>query len=421
MIEDIHPGLILVGLVLCVILAALCAGAETGLMALNQHRLRNLIARGQTRAVVAARLLERPDRLIGILLLGNTFFKVCAAGLAAVLGWRLGGDLGAVLAAVLFSLVVLVVADLAPKAAATLNPERFGIALAPWFAPFIWLFSPLAWLLNTFTRGLLWIGRFVPQRDGGAEAISPAELRSVINEVAEVVPRRHLRVLAGLLELENITVEEIMVPRAEIVGLDLTDPWPRILERLSTTRHTRLPVYCDNLDQIEGILYVGAAIPLVIQARSDAADLRKILRPAYFIPTGVSLHAQLLNFQNHQQSLGLVVNEYGDIRGILTVEDILNEIVNELSPESNSSFHDIVSEPDGDGSYLVDGGVNIRELNRHLGWKLPTAGPKTLNGLIMEHFEELPAIGQEFLLAGYPMEILHIGGNIVKTVRIRPR
>ncbi|CAK0770769.1 UPF0053 family inner membrane protein YfjD [Gammaproteobacteria bacterium] len=415
--HNIPLSLLIVALVSCVALAAFCAVAETGLMALNRHRLRHLTARGQHRAAVAARLLEHPERLIGLLLLGNTFFKVCAAGLAALLGWRLDGDLGAVLAAVLLSLVVLVVSDLAPKTAAALHPERIGLALAPVLFPLVWLFTPVVWMLNALTRSVLWLGRLIPARDGVSEAISREELRSAVNEVTEIVPRRHLRVLIGLLELENIMVEDVMVPRSGIIGLDLTEPWPKLLADLTMTSHTHLPVYHENLDQVIGVLHVRDALPLLIQPNFDPASLRRVLRETYFIPVGTSLHTQLLHFQRHRQGLGLVVNEYGDIRGLLTLEDILEEVVDELATEPSGGLHDIYPEPDG--NYLVDGGVSVRELNRQMGWKLPIKGPKTLNGLILEHMEAIPEVGTQFLMAGYPMEVIQIGGNVVKTVRVK--
>lgn len=415
--SNIPFSLLISGLALCVALAAFCTGAETGLMALNRHRLRHLIARGHRRAAIAARLLEHPDRLMGLLLLCNTFFKVCAAGLAALLGWRLNGNLGVVLSAVFLSLVVLVVADLAPKTAATLNPERVGLALAPMVLPLVWLFTPLVWMLNVLTRGLLWLGRLIPSRNDG-EMLSQEELRSAVNEVTEIVSRRHLRVLVGLLELEDITVDEVMVPRSEIVGLDLSESWPQLLSRLTMANHTHLPVYNENLEQVEGILHVRDVLPLLIRPEFDHNYLRQILRETYFVPSGTSLHTQLLHFQRHRQGLGLVVNEYGDIRGLLTLEDILEEVADEVAPEPAGGLHDIYPEPDG--GYLVDGGVGVRELNRQMGWKLPMEGPRTLNGLILEYMEAIPKVGTHFLLAGYPMEVVRIGGNVVKTVRIKP-
>ncbi|CAK0750927.1 UPF0053 family inner membrane protein YfjD [Gammaproteobacteria bacterium] len=416
--NDIPLSLLITGLALSVALAAFCAGAETGLMALNRHRLRYLISRGQRQAAIAARLLEHPDRLMGLLLLGNTFFKVCAAGLAALIGWRLEGDLGVVVAAVLLSLVVLVVADLAPKTAAILNPERVGLTLAPILLPLVQLFTPVVWTLNSFTRGLLWLERRVLTHDNSSEPFSQEGLRSVINEVTEIVPRRHLRVLMGLLELENIKVEDVMVPRTEIIGLDLNDPWPELLIRLTMTIHTHLPVYRESLDQIEGMLHVRDILPLLVRPDFDLAGVRQALREVHFIPPGTSLHTQLLHFQQHRQGLGLVVNEYGDIRGLLTLEDILEEIVGELAHEPNVELNNIALEPDG--SYLVNGGVSVWELNRQMNWKLPMEGPKTLNGLILEHIETIPAVGSHFLLAGYPMEVVEIGGNVVKVVRIKP-
>ena len=416
--NDIPLSLLFVSLALCVLLAACCAGAETGLMALNRRRLRHLAARGNRHATTAERLLEHPDRLMGLLLFGNTFFKICAAGLAALLGWRLEGDIGIVTAAVLLSLVVLVIADLAPKTAATLHPEGVGLLFAPLLSPLVWLFTPLAWTLNAFTRGVLRLERLIPFRRRGSEALSQEELRSVVNDVTEIVPRRHLRVLVGLLELENTRVEDVMVPRAEIVGLDLAAPWSALLAHLVTTPHALLPVYRENLEQIEGILHVRDVLPFLNRADFDQEQLCQVLRESYFIPMGTSLHAQILHFKHHHQKLGLIVNEYGDVRGLLTLGDILEEVIGEISAESLNELQDI--RPEHNGSYLVNGGASVRELNRQMGWQLPVEGPATLNGLILEHMESIPAVGSHFLLAGYPMEIVENGNNAVKTVRIIP-
>jgi Mg2+/Co2+ transporter CorB len=272
-------------------------------------------------------------------------------------------------------------------------------------------------MLNAFTRGLLRLGRLIPATNNGLETLSQEELRTAVNEVTGIIPRRHLRVLVGLLELENIAVEDVMVPRAEIVGLDLEAPWPDLLARLITTCHTRIPVYREDIDRVEGILHVRDTLPLLVRPDFDRASLQRVLRETYFIPEGTPLHIQLLHFQHHRQGLGLVVNEYGDIRGLITLEDILEEVVDELAPEPASGLRDIYPEPDG--SYLVDGGASVREINRQMGWKLPTDGPKTLNGLILEQMEAIPTVGTSFLLAGYPMEVVQIGGNVVKTVRVK--
>ncbi len=320
---------------------------------------------------------------------------------------------------VLLSFVVLVVADLAPKTAATLHPEGVGLAVAPVLLPLVWLFAPLVRLQNALTRGLLRLEQCTPARSNGGEVLSQDELRSVVNEVTEIVPRRHLRVLVGLLELENTRVEDIMVPRAEIVGLDLMAPWSELFTRLVTTEHTHLPVYRENLDQIEGILRVREVLPLLSRADFDATALRRGLREGYFIPVGTSLHAQILHFKHHRQELGLIVNEYGDIRGLLTLRDILEEVIGEISAESIHELHDIYEEHNG--SYLVNGGVSVRELNRQMGWQLPVEGPTTLNGLILEQMESIPAVGSHLLLAGYPIEVVESGSNAVKKVRITPQ
>jgi len=413
MMNDVPLEFLFVALWFCVLMAASCSIAEAGFMALNRHRLRHLRSRGNSRAMLVSKLLERPDRLMGLLLFGNTFFRVCAAGLAALLGWRIEGDLGIVLAAVLLSLVVLVVGDLVPKAVATLHPEEIGLAAAPILLPLTHLLRPVIWVLSFCTRILLRLFRIFRTREETHEGSG-----RILNETAESVPRRPLGALVGFLELQNLTVEDVMVPRAGIFAIDLEDPWPKTLTRLTRTQYTCFPVYRENLDRVEGILHVRDLLPQVTRPGFDPRGLREILRESYFVPAGTPLHTQLLHFQQHGQELGLVVNEYGDILGLLTLQDILAEVVGELTLESVTGIQDFSLEPDG--AYLVNGGISLRDLNRQTGWQLPTNGPKTLSGLILEHREDLPKVGARFSVAGYPMEIIEIGGNVVKTVRIRP-
>ncbi|CAK0774265.1 HlyC/CorC family transporter [Gammaproteobacteria bacterium] len=411
MINDVPLGFLFVALGFCILMAAFCSIAEAGFMTLNRHRLRHLYIRGNPRAILVSKLLERPDRLMGLLLFGNTFFRVCAAGLAALLGWRMEGDLGIALAAVLLSLVVLVVGDLVPKAVAILHPEEIGLTAAPILLPLTHLLKPLIWVLNFCTRILLRLFLVFRTREETYE-------ESSTTEVAETLPRRPLGALVGFLELQNLTVEDVMVPRGGILAIDLEDPWSKTLARLTRTRHTCFPVYQENLDRVEGILHVRDILSQVTRPNFDPRGLREVLRESYFVPVGTPLHTQLLHFQQHGQELGLVVNEYGDILGLLTLQDILAEVVGELTLEPAIGTQDFSLEPEG--TYLVNGGVSLRDLNRQTGWQLPTNGPKTLNGLILEHREALPEAGTRFSIAGYPIEVVEIGSNVVKTVRVRP-
>lgn len=315
------------------------------------------------------------------------------------------------------ALVVLIFTDLAPKTLAALHPERIAFPSTFVLGPLLRLIYPVVWLVNGMANGLLKLIGVSP-KDTAARPIGSEEIRGVINEAGAMMPRRHQKMLLSILDLEKATVEDIMIPRNEIVGMDLNSEWSEILRQLSSTRHTRLPVYRDNIDNVVGFLHVRNALPLLSRREFDEEALLKVVREPYFIPEGTPLNKQLLNFQQQKRRVALVVDEYGDIQGLVTLEDILEEIVGEFTTDISTAIKDV--HPLKDGSYLVDGGANVRDLNRLMHWHLPTAGPKTLNGLILEYMETIPEPGTSLLLAGYPVEIVQTTGNAVKTVKIKP-
>lgn len=417
-LEEIPISALVAALVVLLLLSGFFSGSETGLMTLNRYRLRHLAKAKHPGAMRAARLLERPDRLIGLILLGNNFVNILASSITTLIALRLGGE-GAIAAATfILTLVILIFSEVAPKTLAAMHPERVAFPAAYLYAPLLRLLYPLVWLINALANRLLRLLGVNPA-DAATLSLSTEELRTVVNEAGAMIPQRHQRMLLSILDLEKVTVEDIMVPRNEIVGIDIEDDWEAIEELLVHSQYTKLPVYRNSIDNVIGILYLRNVVHLMSQDEFTREDLLEIVREPYFIPEGTPLNKQLINFQRAKRRIGLVVDEYGEIMGLVTLEDILEEIVGEFTTGPSNVSRDI--HPQEDGSYLVDGGTHIRDLNRLLKWDLPTTGPKTINGLILEHMETIPEPGTSMLLSGYPVEILQTKDNAVKTVRIRPR
>ncbi|RMD80329.1 MAG: HlyC/CorC family transporter [Gammaproteobacteria bacterium] len=415
--DRVPLGWLLAALAVLIVASAFFSASETAMMALNRYRLRHLARSGHRGAARAAALLERPDRLIGLILLGNNFVNILASALATVIGLRLLGQAGLAVATGTLTLVILIFAEVTPKTLAVLHPERVAFPAAWVLRPLMVLLYPVVWLTNAFTRGLLAL--FGVSVEGGAmQQLSREELRTVVHEAGALIPRPHQKMLLNILDLEQETVDDVMVPRNEIVGLDLEEDEEEVLRALAHAQYTRLPLYREHIDQVVGILHVRDALPLLGEGRFSKEALEAVARPCYFVPEGTPLHTQLLQFQRERRRVGLVVDEYGDIKGLVTLDDILEEIVGEFTTEPTDALAEVV--PQEDGSYLVDASLSVRELNRLMGWELPTDGPKTLNGLILEHLERIPEPGTSLRIAGYPMEIVQTKGNAVKTVRIHP-
>ncbi|MFO7603553.1 MAG: HlyC/CorC family transporter [Gammaproteobacteria bacterium] len=419
MLSDIPIWLLLVSLFVLVLFSAFFSGSETSLISLNRYRLRHLTRDGHRGARRATELLKRPDRLIGVILLGNNFVNIMASAIATLIALRLIGEEGIMLATLLLTLIILIFAEITPKTLAALHPERFAFPATLVIRPLLKVLYPLIWLINTIPSAILhMLG--VSQRSLDSHALNTEELRTVVNEAGSLISQRHQQMLLSILDLEQATVEDIMVPRNEIAGIDLDDDWEQILKQLSTSQHTRLPVYRGDIDNVLGFVHLRNVLSLGANQTPQREDLEKTIREVYFIPEGTPLNTQLLNFQSQRKRIGLVVDEYGDIRGLVTLDDILEEIVGEFTTDPAASASKDIH-PQDDGSFLVDGSTNIRELNRILHWDLPTDGPKTLNGMITEYLETIPEPGTSLLLEGHPIEILQTANNSIKTVRIDPR
>ena len=406
-------------LLLLIICSGFFSGSETGLMTLNRFKLKHLSKKGHKGAKRASKLLERPDRLIGIILLGNNFVNVLASALATLLAIRIWGDeLGIPIATFGLTLVILIFSEVTPKTLAALQPEKVAFFSSLILQYLLRLFYPLVWLINTIPNGILAIFNIHLSKKQG-QTLSREELKTVVKETAILIPIRHQQMLVNILDLEAVTVNDIMIPRNEIFGIDLDDDWNDIIDQLNHSMFTRIPVYQQDIDKVCGILHMRKIINKLAAGDFTREDLEESMRKPYFVPEDNALTTQLANFQHTKRRVGFIVDEYGDIMGMVTLEDILEEIVGEFTTDPGDAHSDII--PQDDGSYLADGSTNTRELIKSLGWELPLDGPKTLNGLILEHMQTIPNAGTNLLLFGRPVEIVQVQSNAVKMARIQPK
>jgi len=402
-------------IVVLLVLSAFFSATETALMSVNRYRLRHQARSGHRGARIAEWLLQRPDRLIGLILLGNTTANLTAAALVTILAQRLGGEGVVLIATLLLTIVVLIFCEVAPKTIAALNPARLALPAALIYYPLLKIAYPLVWLLNLFANGLLRLLGVRPDKIA-SHSLSAEELRTVVAEAGVMVPRPHQRMLLSILDLDAITVDDIMVPRQEIVGLDLDRTWEENLGVIQTSQHNRLPVYREYIDNIIGVTRVRDLLPELARGELTQALLLERIREPYFVPEGTPLTKQLLNFQQHRRRSAFVVDEYGDVQGLITTQDIVNELVGELDHDSTALSLGVTKE--SDRSYVVDASANVRQLNRVMNWNLPTDGPKTLNGLIVEQLETIPESGTGVTVADYPIEILDTSEHGIKRVRV---
>ena len=412
MSDDVPLSALFSVLAVLLVLSAFFSGSETAMMRLNRYRLRHRAREGHRAAQLAEKLLERPDRLIGLILLGNNLVNFAAVALVTLVALRMGGEPAVALATVLLTIVVLIFAEAAPKTLAALHPERIAYPAAYVYYPLLIVTYPLVWLINILSNGVLWI-LGVRDDEFGSHALSHDELRTVVYEAGTLISRKYRSMLLNILDLERVTVDDVMVPHTEIIGIDLDQSLEEISDVIRDAEHTILPVYRDNIDQVVGMLHLRT---LASHSRLDKATIETLTSEPYFVPEGTPLSTQLVQFQKMNQRFALVVDEYGDIQGIVTMEDILEEIVGEFTTDSGSNGDDIVKE--SESSYLVSGTANIRQINRVMSWSFSTDGPKTLNGLILESLETIPEPGTCVTIDDYPIEIVSSDDNRVQTARI---
>ncbi|XPF96207.1 HlyC/CorC family transporter [Colwellia sp. RE-S-Sl-9] len=416
--DNISTETLFVILGVLILVSAYFSSSETGMMSINRYRLRHLENQKHKGAMRVSKLLATPDKLIGLILIGNNLVNIFASLIAGIIAERLYGDAGIFYAGLLLTFVILIFAEVTPKTLAALYPEKVAFPSSILLNILLKLLYPFVLAVNWLTNGILKIiGVSSEQREH--HTLSSDELKTVVNEAGALLPKRDQSMLVSILELEKITVEDIMIPRSELQGIDINDDWKVIQKQLTQANHTRVLLYRDSIDDVVGYIHMRDALKLLSKNQFTKATLVRAVRELYFIPEGTTLNVQLLKFQHAKERLGLVVDEYGDIQGLVTLEDILEEIVGDFTTTMTPATSEEVNlQPDG--SYLVDGSANIRDINKEMSWNFASDGPKTLNGLIIEHLEDIPEANLSVRVSGYPVEIIDVSDNMIKTVRILP-
>lgn len=409
-----HVLIIAILILWCI--SAFFSAAEIAMMAINRYRVKHA-AKTDPKASLVLTLLSHTDHLLATILIGNNFANIASGSIATVVGIRLYGDLGAVIATFLTTCGVLLLAEIVPKILASQKPEFVAYATVRPLNLFMKILFPVVWVTNILARAMLRLMN-VKESKKGLDILTMDELRTVVNEAGSSIPSRHRSMLSSILDLEFITVDDIMTPKGDITGLNIADSEEQILHNIREAKHTLLPIYNQEIDEIYGIVHLRDLSRSLTEHQFTKALLLSLAEKPYFVPEGTPLHTQLFNFQRNKQRFGLVVDEYGAVLGLVTLADILEEIVGEFTTDINSNLKII---PQPDNSYLVDGGVNIRTLNQTMQWDLPTDEAKTLSGAIIAHLEMIPTPHTCVLLNGYPIEIIAVQDNTIKTCKISPR
>lgn len=413
--DNVHPGLLIGLLIFLLACSAFFSSSETGILSLNRYRLRHMAKEGHRGAKRVSNLLSRPDRLLGTILIGNNFVNILASSIATVLAIKLYGEAGIAIATIGLTIALLIFGEITPKTLAALHPEKVAYPASLPLQLLLKVFYPLVILLGWISNGLLRMLGVDPASKSD-DALTTEELRSVVRESGHELPKNRQSMLLGILDLERVTVNDIMIPRNEVVGINLQDDLTTIIDQLRTTTHTRLPVFKQDINQVEGIVHMRELTQLLTHDELTIESLLRACSEPYFIPESTPLSTQLFNFQKQKLRIGMVVDEYGDVLGVVTLEDILEEIVGDFNEQDTSRSPEI--QPQDDGTQVIDGAAYVREINKALGWHLPVDGPKTLNGLITEAMESIPESAVCLKMGVYRLEILQSSENRVKSVRI---
>ena len=399
-----------------IILLAFFSGSEIGMMSLNRYRLKHLVKKNDPRAIRVSNLLARPEKLLSVILIGSTLTNIISSTITTLIGQQLGGEAGVVIATIILTVVILVFAELLPKTLAALYPQYIAFFAALPLLIIQTILAPIVQVISYITKVLLAIFGITINKTH-KELLSNDEIRSVVLEAGSVLRLEDKGMLISILELNQASVEDIMIPKVEIIGIDLKDPWSSILKQLKTAQHTRLPVYQENIDQLMGIVHVRDILNISLESSLNKTLFLSCIKEPYFIPEGTLLNIQLFNSQKLKERSGFVVDEYGDLLGLITFEDILEEIVGEFTTDLASLSKEIV--PQADGSMLIDASITLRQLKRVLSWQFPALGPRTLSGLIVEYLGYIPAAGSCLRMHNYQIEILKVANNMIKNVQIK--
>ncbi|WP_131975121.1 HlyC/CorC family transporter [Cricetibacter osteomyelitidis] len=415
--DSIPLSSLFITLIILLVLSAFFSSSETALLSLNKYRMRYLAEKGHRGAKKAENLLKKTDKLLSLILICNNLVNILASAIATIIGMRLYGDMGVAIATGGLTFVMLICSEIYPKTVAAIYPEKIAFGASHILSALMKPLMPLVYLMNIIIKGLIKLTGL--NTEAKAHSLSPEELRSIVNESGKFIPSAHQEMLLSILDLEQVTVDDIMVPRNDIGGIDIDDDWKSIMRQLNHAAHSRVVLYKDNMDaNVLGILRVREAYRLMLDKNEFTKEtLIRAADEIYFIPEGTPLNAQLLNFRNNKERIGLVVDEYGDIKGLVTLEDILEEIVGEFTTSTTPTIDEEVT-TQSDGSVLIDGSTNIRDINKLFDWNLPTEGPRTFNGLILEHLEEIPEEGKVFDIDELQITVLEVNENMVKQAKV---
>jgi Mg2+/Co2+ transporter CorB len=411
-------------LALLLLISAFFSVAETSLMSLNRYRLRHLVKEGNRGARIASALLAKTDKLLGVILLCNNFANAASATLVTLITVELFGEGEWILmiGTLAVTFAILVFSEITPKVIAAAYPEKLGILCSYILYPLLKVLYPIVWFINLFVEGLLKLFRVNVNFSEGVQSLSMDELRSIVTDAGHFLPKKHRTILLNLFELEKITVDDVMTAHTQVEVLDFDDPIDEIMQKISNSHHTRLPVREGDAEEITGIIHVRKVINQLRAHQHDGdlskETLREIIEEPYFVPAGTPLYTQIQQFQENQERIALVVDEYGEFKGLITLEDILEEVIGDFTTQSPSRVGSYRQE--ADGSWLVDGSSTLRDLNKKLNLTLPLDGPRTLNGLVIEHFEDIPEAGTSFRIGEHTLEIMQTQDRIVKSVKIFP-
>ncbi|PJG85251.1 HlyC/CorC family transporter [Conservatibacter flavescens] len=415
--DSIPLSTLFITLAILLILSAFFSSSETALLSVNRYRMRFLAEKGHRGARKAEYLLRHTDKLLSLILICNNLVNIIASALATIIGMRLYGDAGVAIATGALTFVMLICSEIYPKTVAAVYPEKIAFTASHILSLLMKLSTPIVFFMNMIIKGLMKLTGL--QTESKAHSLSPEELRSIVNESGKFIPSAHQEMLLSILDLEEVTVDDIMVPRNDIGGIDIDDDWKSIMRQLNHAAHSRVVLYKGSMDEnVVGMLRVREAYRLMLDKNDFTKEtLVRAADEVYFIPESTSLTAQLVNFRNNKERIGLVVDEYGDIKGLVTLEDILEEIVGEFTTSTTPSIDQEVM-PQSDGSVIIEGSANIRDINKLFDWHLSTEGPRTFNGLILEHLEEIPEEGTICQIDGLEIMILEVSDNMIKQAKV---
>ena len=411
---DVNPWMLFSSIVFLLFLSAFFSGVETAMMSLNRYRLKHLIKENDKGAIRADKLLKRPDRLLGVILIGNNFVNILAASLTTVLCLNLFGDSGVVIGSIVLTLIILVFAEITPKTFAALNSEKVALPASLILKYLQKILRPLVLFVNFFSNFFM---RLLGTKETTInEDLSPEELKSVLENSGDLIPKKYQDMLISVLELDKVSVDEVMTQRSEVIGIDINQPIENILSNLQNNQKDFLPVYNESLDDLRGVIDLYGITAFLSNEDKSIESLIESLDEAYFIPENTPLSTQLFNFQKNKKTVAVIIDEYGSVKGLVTIKDVLEEIVGELATDIDKETVEIMEQKDG--SYLIDASIPLRELNKKLNWQLPINGAKTLNGLIIDQVETIPENNIKIEIENYAIETVLIRNNMIKIARV---